>query len=144
MRDPNELAEEILTLIDHMIDVVELENSMLETSEIDLFEPLVNRKLSLFENYTKKLEYLRRFKEIREGIDDDLREELLEANADFQELAERNQVLLEAAVDAGKHMFAGISEAAIESENRLARYDKAGAKDSSGRRSVALAYDQQL
>ncbi len=144
MRDPDSLAEEVLDILDRMIELVNLENTMLESSEVDLFEPLVDRKVSLFEQYTKKLEYLRRFKEIREGISEDLREELLEANEEFQELAERNQRLLAGAVEAGNQMFESFSQAALDSQNRLSRYSKMGAKDTSGRRSVALAYNQEL
>ena len=144
MRDPNDIAEEILDLLDRMIEIVSLENGMLETAEVDLFESLVDRKVSLFECYTKKLEYLRRFKEIREGIDDGLREDLLESNEEFQELAGRNQRLLEAAVDAGNQLFEGFSQAAMDSENRLSRYSRIGGKDTGSRRSVALAYNEEL
>lgn len=144
MRDPDTLAEEVLDILERMIELVSLENSMLESSEVELFEPLVERKVSLFEQYTKKLEYLRRFREVREGIAEELRAELLEANAEFQELAERNQRLLAAAVEAGNQMFESFSAAALDSEYRLSRYSKAGAKDTSGRRSVALAYNQEL
>lgn len=144
MRDPNSLAGEVLDVLDHMIELVGLENTMLESAEVQLFEPLVERKVSLFEQYAKKIEYLRRFKEVREGIAEELREELLEANAEFQELAERNQRLLAAAVEAGNQMFDSFSQAALETENRLSRYSKIGAKDTGGRRSVALAYNQEL
>lgn len=144
MRDPNTLATEILDILDRMIDLVSLENTMLASSEVELFEPLVDRKVSLFEQYTKKLEYLRRFKEVREGISEDLREEMLEANEEFQALAESNQRLLEAAVEAGNQMFESFSQAALDSENRLSRYSKMGARDTGGRRSVALAYNQEL
>ena len=144
MRDPDTLAAEILDILDRMIDLVSLENTMLASSDVELFEPLVDRKVSLFEQYTKKLEYLRRFKEVREGISEDLREEMLEANEEFQALAESNQRLLEAAVEAGNQMFESFSQAALDSENRLSRYSKMGARDTGGRRSVALAYNQEL
>ncbi len=144
MRDPDTLAAEILDILDRMIDLVSLENTMLASSDVELFEPLVDRKVSLFEQYTKKLEYLRRFKEVREGVSEDLREEMLEANEEFQALAESNQRLLEAAVEAGNQMFESFSQAALDSENRLSRYSKMGARDTGGRRSVALAYNQEL
>ena len=144
MRDPNEFAEEILDLLEQMIELIDAENQMLEEAKADLFEPLVKHKTALFEGYSKKLEYLRRFSEVREGIDPDLREELLEMNKEFLELADRNQQLLEATIDAGNQMFAAFSEAAVEGETRLNRYNDLGAQHKGAQRAVPLAFDQEL
>ena len=144
MRDPNEFAEEILDLLEQMVELVDAENQMLEEASVDLFEPLVKHKTALFEGYSKKLEYLRRFSEVREGIDPDLRDELLELNKEFLDLADRNQQLLEATIETGNQMFAAFSEAAVEGEARMSRYDKQGAQHKTSQRAMPLAFDQEL
>ena len=144
MRDADKFAEDLLDLLENMILLLEMENEVLETSAMDVIEPLVDKKTSMFETYGKKLEYLRRFSEVREAISDDLREELLTLNEEFQILAEKNQALLKVAIEAGQQLFDSLSKAAMDNRSVLARYSKDGSANKGGDKPVALAYNQEL
>ena len=128
--EPTKRVTDLVVITDRLAEVLERENALLREHKHNELGAILDEKVTLGRVYESRLLGLAEVEDPMNGVDEDLRQRLVEAGSRVNDLIGENAMLLEVAIAANKRVVDMVADAVKDlGGNNAGVYDHHGSTD---------------
>lgn len=121
-KDPQEIGQDLLSMMESLTDIMKRETKALENKEMDAVQAASHDKVKTMREYQKTLVVVANNPTILNSIDPELREELRSTRKLCEKVAQKNHTSLKGALYATQNLIETIIGAAVKSARKTDSY----------------------